>query len=120
MARKMLVDGEVAAVADAGQYDYDLFVIGAGSGGVRGSRFAASFGAKVCWFFPHHILSILYHISGAPMPECLLAVTPVPIHPLPPRSSLRGSAASIPLPAPPAATSMVGGWHALPAAALGI
>jgi glutathione reductase (NADPH) len=49
MARKMLVDGEVA---DAGQYDYDLFVIGAGSGGVRGSRFAASFGAKVCWFFP--------------------------------------------------------------------
>ncbi|CAD6249018.1 unnamed protein product [Miscanthus lutarioriparius] len=47
MARKMLVDGEVAAVADAGQYDYDLFVIGAGSGGVRGSRLAASFGAKV-------------------------------------------------------------------------
>ena len=71
MARKMLVDGEVAAVADAGQYDYDLFVIGAGSGGVRGSRFAASFGAKVCWFFPHHILtlSIVYHISGAPMPD---------------------------------------------------
>lgn len=46
MARKMLVDGE-APVADGGQYDYDLFVIGAGSGGVRGSRTAASFGAKV-------------------------------------------------------------------------
>jgi glutathione reductase (NADPH) len=29
------------------QYDYDLFTIGAGSGGVRASRIAASFGAKV-------------------------------------------------------------------------
>ena len=29
------------------QYDYDLFTIGAGSGGVRASRMAASFGAKV-------------------------------------------------------------------------
>jgi len=29
------------------QYDYDLFVIGAGSGGVRAARFAAGFGAKV-------------------------------------------------------------------------
>jgi glutathione reductase (NADPH) len=28
-------------------YDYDLFVIGAGSGGVRASRMAASYGAKV-------------------------------------------------------------------------
>ena len=28
-------------------YDYDLFVIGAGSGGVRASRMSASFGAKV-------------------------------------------------------------------------
>jgi len=28
-------------------YDYDLFVIGAGSGGVRASRIAAQFGAKV-------------------------------------------------------------------------
>lgn len=28
-------------------YDYDLFVIGAGSGGVRASRVAASYGAKV-------------------------------------------------------------------------
>jgi len=28
-------------------YDYDLFVIGAGSGGVRASRMASSFGAKV-------------------------------------------------------------------------
>jgi len=29
------------------QYDYDLLVIGAGSGGVRASRMSASFGAKV-------------------------------------------------------------------------
>jgi glutathione reductase (NADPH) len=29
------------------QYDYDLFTIGAGSGGVRASRISASFGAKV-------------------------------------------------------------------------
>ena len=28
-------------------YDYDLFTIGAGSGGVRASRFAANFGARV-------------------------------------------------------------------------
>jgi glutathione reductase (NADPH) len=29
------------------QYDYDLFTIGAGSGGVRASRFSAGFGARV-------------------------------------------------------------------------
>src|SRR5262252_3712393 len=29
------------------QYDYDLFTIGAGSGGVRASRVAASLGARV-------------------------------------------------------------------------
>ena len=28
-------------------YDFDLYVIGAGSGGVRAARFAAGFGAKV-------------------------------------------------------------------------
>ena len=28
-------------------FDFDLFVIGAGSGGVRASRFAAGFGARV-------------------------------------------------------------------------
>lgn len=28
-------------------YDYDLFTIGGGSGGARGSRFAGGFGAKV-------------------------------------------------------------------------
>ena len=29
------------------QYDYDLFVIGAGSGGVRASRMSARYGARV-------------------------------------------------------------------------
>ena len=29
------------------EYDYDLFVIGAGSGGVRAARMASSFGARV-------------------------------------------------------------------------
>ena len=32
---------------DLGSYDYDLIVIGAGSGGVRAGRIAAGFGAKV-------------------------------------------------------------------------
>lgn len=35
------------AQAKNGKYDYDLFTIGAGSGGVAGSRRAASYGAKV-------------------------------------------------------------------------
>ena len=29
------------------EFDYDMFVIGIGSGGVRAARFAANFGAKV-------------------------------------------------------------------------
>eukprot|EP00468_Gymnochlora_sp_CCMP2014_P007308 CAMPEP_0167756024 /NCGR_PEP_ID=MMETSP0110_2-20121227/9149_1 /TAXON_ID=629695 /ORGANISM="Gymnochlora sp., Strain CCMP2014" /LENGTH=546 /DNA_ID=CAMNT_0007642075 /DNA_START=58 /DNA_END=1698 /DNA_ORIENTATION=+ len=33
--------------ATSGQYDFDLFVIGAGSGGVRASRISAGHGAKV-------------------------------------------------------------------------
>ncbi|KAG2495814.1 hypothetical protein HYH03_006055 [Edaphochlamys debaryana] len=37
----------VAASAAPGEYDFDLFTIGAGSGGVRGSRFASAYGAKV-------------------------------------------------------------------------
>ncbi|CAO2818830.1 unnamed protein product [Amaranthus hypochondriacus] len=32
---------------NGGQYDFDLFTIGAGSGGVRASRFASNFGASV-------------------------------------------------------------------------
>uniref|UniRef100_A0A0A0L4Q3 Glutathione reductase n=1 Tax=Cucumis sativus TaxID=3659 RepID=A0A0A0L4Q3_CUCSA len=48
MSRKMLIDGEQCHQAEAEEhYDFDLFVIGAGSGGVRASRFSASHGAKV-------------------------------------------------------------------------
>ncbi|KAH7521795.1 hypothetical protein FEM48_Zijuj07G0070100 [Ziziphus jujuba var. spinosa] len=48
MSRKMLNDGEVNQTnEDDAHYDFDLFVIGAGSGGVRASRFSANFGAKV-------------------------------------------------------------------------
>ncbi|KAI3947948.1 hypothetical protein MKW92_024889 [Papaver armeniacum] len=46
MSRKMLIDGEVNN-SNEQEYDYDLFVIGAGSGGVRASRTSAGFGAKV-------------------------------------------------------------------------
>ncbi|KAH1046885.1 hypothetical protein J1N35_037669 [Gossypium stocksii] len=48
MARKMLVDGELNQTNKEGaEYDFDLFVIGAGSGGVRAARFSANYGAKV-------------------------------------------------------------------------
>ncbi|KAI7845496.1 hypothetical protein COHA_001042 [Chlorella ohadii] len=41
-------DAGNGSAADAGKYDYDLFCIGAGSGGVRASRVAAgTYGAKV-------------------------------------------------------------------------
>lgn len=50
MARKMLIDGEISNATSAEgeqNYDFDLFVIGAGSGGVRAARTSAGFGAKV-------------------------------------------------------------------------
>ena len=37
------------------QYDYDLFVIGAGSGGVRAARLAAMSGAKVAVAEEHRV-----------------------------------------------------------------
>lgn len=52
-SRKMLIDGEKeerenqSNVEDNTHYDFDLFVIGAGSGGVRAARFSAKYGAKV-------------------------------------------------------------------------
>src|SRR5918998_1395184 len=36
-------------------YDYDLFVIGAGSGGVRASRIAAAYGARVAVAEEHKV-----------------------------------------------------------------
>ncbi|XP_050219001.1 glutathione reductase, cytosolic [Mercurialis annua] len=48
MARKMLIDGDVNQPNEQEvKFDFDLFVIGAGSGGVRASRFSANHGAKV-------------------------------------------------------------------------
>ncbi|KAL8486827.1 hypothetical protein ACS0TY_023501 [Phlomoides rotata] len=48
MARKMLIDGELdKSNEEETHYDFDLFVIGAGSGGVRASRISAQYGAKV-------------------------------------------------------------------------
>ncbi|KVI00426.1 FAD-dependent pyridine nucleotide-disulfide oxidoreductase [Cynara cardunculus var. scolymus] len=47
MSRKMLIDGDVGETTEETHYDFDLFVIGAGSGGVRASRFSAQYGAKV-------------------------------------------------------------------------
>ncbi|CAK9175628.1 unnamed protein product [Ilex paraguariensis] len=47
MARKMLIDGEVGnSTEEEAHYDFDLFVIGAGSGGVRAARFSSQYGAK--------------------------------------------------------------------------
>ncbi|KAF8083958.1 hypothetical protein N665_0742s0008 [Sinapis alba] len=63
MARMMLFDGELnnaAAAEEATEthYDFDLFVISAGSGGVRAARFSANNGAKVCysWLYSQKIL----------------------------------------------------------------
>ncbi|XP_057964976.1 glutathione reductase, chloroplastic [Malania oleifera] len=45
--RRFSVRAESDNGAEPAHYDFDLFTIGAGSGGVRASRFAASFGASV-------------------------------------------------------------------------
>ena len=51
-SRKMLIDGEdnQTTVNIDTHFDFDLFVIGAGSGGVRAARFSANFGTKVFAF----------------------------------------------------------------------
>ncbi|CAM8888533.1 unnamed protein product [Rhodiola kirilowii] len=45
--RRFCVRAESENGAEPKKYDFDLFTIGAGSGGVRASRFAANFGASV-------------------------------------------------------------------------
>lgn len=50
MARKMLKDGEPdlnKGAEEGTNFDFDLFIIGAGSGGVRAARFSSNHGAKV-------------------------------------------------------------------------
>ena len=49
-----------------GDYDYDLFVIGAGSGGVRAARFAAGFGAKVAVAEERHLGGTCVNIGCVP------------------------------------------------------
>jgi len=43
------------AAGTSGEYDFDLFTIGAGSGGVRASRVAAAHGAKVAVAEEHRV-----------------------------------------------------------------
>ncbi|PIA31505.1 hypothetical protein AQUCO_04900066v1 [Aquilegia coerulea] len=45
--RKFTVKAESSNGTEPRHFDFDLFTIGAGSGGVRASRFASNFGAKV-------------------------------------------------------------------------
>ena len=46
----MLIDGSDDGVLQQhDEYDFDLFTIGAGSGGVRASRMSSGHGAKVCY-----------------------------------------------------------------------
>lgn len=47
-------------------FDYDLFVIGAGSGGVRAARFAASFGAKVAIAEERHLGGTCVNVGCVP------------------------------------------------------
>ena len=51
-------------MADA--YDFDLFVIGAGSGGVRASRVAASFGARVAVAEERHLGGTCVNVGCIP------------------------------------------------------
>ena len=44
---RLLKRTQLSTYTPTTQYDYDLFVIGAGSGGVRAARMAAGLGAKV-------------------------------------------------------------------------
>lgn len=53
--------GNGAAANGSGKYDFDLFTIGAGSGGVRAARFAAStFGGQLSFL---QALSLLVHTN---------------------------------------------------------
>ena len=47
-------------------YDFDLYVIGAGSGGVRAARFAAGFGAKVAVAESHYLGGTCVNVGCVP------------------------------------------------------
>lgn len=76
----------VAASSDEGHYDFDLFTIGAGTGGVRASRFAANFGrhflikahlrlamlADTQVMSPHPSTTALAFLANWADPDCLI------------------------------------------------
>ncbi|GAB4828481.1 hypothetical protein Ancab_035491 [Ancistrocladus abbreviatus] len=69
-SRKMLIDGNPNE--ENARYDFDLFVIGAGSGGVRAARFSANYGAKkvgICEL-PFHVISS--EVNGGVGGTCVL------------------------------------------------
>ncbi|KAG6781475.1 hypothetical protein POTOM_014382 [Populus tomentosa] len=74
MPRKMPIDGEVnqaSHIEEDAHFDFDLFVIGAGSGGVRAARFSANYGAKVgICELPFHPISS--EVNGGVGGTCVL------------------------------------------------
>ena len=48
------------------EFDYDMFVIGIGSGGVRAARFAANFGAKVAAAEDRHMGGTCVNVGCIP------------------------------------------------------
>lgn len=70
----MLDDGEVdkAVAAEETHYDFDLFVIGAGSGGVRAARFSANHGAKVIFNSNTDNIFILLLLLSTIIPNYIL------------------------------------------------
>ena len=62
-------------------YDYDLFVIGAGSGGVRASRTAANLGARVAVVT---VLVVVGSVGRGPLTLAsdhpLAGAKPIPVH----------------------------------------
>lgn len=58
------------------QYDYDLFVIGAGSGGVRAARMAAATGAKVAIAEEKYLGGTCVNVGCVPKTVCLCFALP--------------------------------------------
>ena len=56
----------LGSLGDVTDYDYDLFVIGAGSGGVRASRMAAATGAKVAVAEARHLGGTCVNVGCVP------------------------------------------------------
>ncbi|MDF5983304.1 FAD-dependent oxidoreductase [Pseudomonas aeruginosa] len=51
-------------------FDFDLFVIGAGSGGVRAARFAAGFGARVAVAESRYLGGTCVNVGCVPGRSC--------------------------------------------------